>query len=68
MFFQLDAICDQNKQFHLHDISNFLHKGQIAWKGDKNEILRSENKILNDFVYASSFMKKVRESMIKNDF
>ncbi len=59
---------DMNSVIEIGENIAFLHKGQIAWKGDKNEILRSENKILNDFVYASSFMKKVRESMIKNDF
>ena len=59
---------DMNSVIEIGENIAFLYKGEIAWRGDKKEILRSENKILNDFVYASSFMKKVRESMIKNEF
>jgi len=39
----------------------FLYEGQLWWKGDKDEIMRTDNKELNDFVYASKFMKSIKE-------
>jgi phospholipid/cholesterol/gamma-HCH transport system ATP-binding protein len=54
---------DMNSVIEIGDNIYFLYKGKIEWNGDKAEILKSENQPLNDFVYASKFMKKVRESL-----
>ncbi len=53
---------DMNSVMEIGDYINFLYKGEIAWKGDKKEILHTENPEINDFVYASKFMKKLKES------
>ena len=38
----------------------FIHDGKIWWEGDNNEILNSENKELNDFVFASKLTRKLK--------
>lgn len=38
----------------------FLHKGNKEWEGTNKEILHSENQILNDFIFASEFLKEIR--------
>ncbi|MDQ3193030.1 MAG: ATP-binding cassette domain-containing protein [Bacteroidota bacterium] len=53
---------DMNSVMEIGDYINFLYKGEIAWKGEKNEILHTNNTEINDFVYASKFMKKLKES------
>jgi phospholipid/cholesterol/gamma-HCH transport system ATP-binding protein len=53
---------DMNSVMEIGDKISFLYKGEIFWKGDKEEITKSSVKELNDFVYASVMMKKFRES------
>jgi len=56
---------DMNSVMEIGDSINFIHAGQLWWKGDRREILFTENKELNDFVFASEFMKEIREIMQK---
>lgn len=51
---------DMNSVIEIGDHIMFIHKGENWWEGNREEILRSSNKELNDFVYASEFMKTVR--------
>ena len=39
----------------------FLHKGKKYWSGSKTDILETDNKELTDFIYASNFMKTIRD-------
>jgi phospholipid/cholesterol/gamma-HCH transport system ATP-binding protein len=54
---------DMNSVLEIGDNIYFLHEGQNCWHGDRKSILTSDNKILNDFVYASKFFKKIRSSL-----
>jgi phospholipid/cholesterol/gamma-HCH transport system ATP-binding protein len=36
-----------------------------AWEGTKEEIFRTDNKAVTDFVYSSNLFKKVREAYLK---
>ena len=38
----------------------FIHEGRKCWEGTKDDILHSENKELNDFVFASNMAKQLR--------
>ncbi len=38
----------------------FISEGEKCWEGSKNDILHSDCKILNDFVFANSLAKKLR--------
>ncbi len=52
---------DMNSVIEIGDHIMFLYKGEKWWEGDKADILRADNKELNDFVYASKFMKNLKE-------
>jgi phospholipid/cholesterol/gamma-HCH transport system ATP-binding protein len=40
----------------------FIEEGEKCWEGNKNEILTSDCKILNDFVFANALAKQLKES------
>ena len=44
---------DMNSVIEIGDNITFIYKGQVWWKGSKEEILKTENPEINDFVYAS---------------
>jgi phospholipid/cholesterol/gamma-HCH transport system ATP-binding protein len=54
---------DMNSVIEIGDNILFIYKGEKWWTGNKSEVLKSNNQELNDFVYASKFMKKVRAAM-----
>ena len=43
----------------------FLKQGLKAWQGTKNEIFKTENEAIIEFVYSSNLFKKVREAQLK---
>jgi phospholipid/cholesterol/gamma-HCH transport system ATP-binding protein len=55
---------DMNSVLEIGDHIAFLHKGVKVWEGNKQEILKTDNKELNDFVYATKFLKNFREKLI----
>jgi phospholipid/cholesterol/gamma-HCH transport system ATP-binding protein len=52
---------DMNSVIEIGDNINFLYKGEIWWTGGKEDILHTDNKEINDFVYASKYMKRLKE-------
>jgi phospholipid/cholesterol/gamma-HCH transport system ATP-binding protein len=40
----------------------FIEEGEKCWEGNKNEILQSDCRILNDFVFANSLARQLKES------
>ncbi len=51
---------DMNSVIEVGDNITFIYKGESIWKGSKQDILVSDVKELNDFVYASDFMREVK--------
>ena len=51
---------DMNSVMEIGEKIFFLKNGQKEWEGNKNEIFKSENKSLNEFVYSSELFKKVK--------
>ena len=51
---------DLNSVLEIGDRINFIHKGQVEWKGDRKDIMFSDVESLNRFVFASNLMKKLR--------
>lgn len=51
---------DMNSVIEIGDNIIFLSDGRKFWEGSSKEILNSENKVLNDFVFASELMKKIK--------
>ena len=54
---------DMNSVIEIGDTIVFIYEGQSWWKGDKKEIITTDNKEINDFVYASQFMKNLKEKL-----
>lgn len=51
---------DMNSVMEMGDNIIFIYKGEKWWEGSKDEILNSDNKEVNDFVFASELIKKVK--------
>ncbi|MFT5149030.1 MAG: phospholipid/cholesterol/gamma-HCH transport system ATP-binding protein [Flavobacteriales bacterium] len=55
---------DMNSVMEIGDNIMFIHEGNNAWSGDRKEILNSNNTELNNFVYASEFMRKLKSVLV----
>lgn len=53
---------DMNSVMEIADNIFFIFSGQKWWEGTRASLLKSDNKELCDFVYASSFMKEFKKS------
>ena len=53
---------DMNSVLEIGDKVTFIYEGRIEWEGTKNDILHSQNKYLDDFVFASELGKKIKAS------
>lgn len=54
---------DMNSVIEIGDHILFIYKGKKWWQGDKNSILSTDNPEINNFVYASDFMKEIKAKM-----
>lgn len=54
---------DMNSVIEIGDKINFIHQGKNWWQGSKSEIVTTENKEIIDFVYASNFMKQIKDKL-----
>ena len=54
---------DMNSVIEIGENIMFIYKGHKHWEGDNDAIIKTDNKEINDFVYASSFMKTLKEKM-----
>ncbi len=53
---------DMNSLLEIGENIAFLKDGVLAWKGDKSQIFKTDDKTVTDFVYTSELFKKVREA------
>ena len=56
---------DMNSVMEIGENILFLKNGLKAWQGTKEEIFRTDNQAVVDFVYSSNLFKKVREAYLK---
>lgn len=54
---------DMNSVIEIGDNVVFINQGQNWWQGNRQSIITTDNPEINSFVYASDFMKKIKESM-----
>ncbi len=55
---------DMNSVMEIGEKIIFLKNGLKAWEGTKEEIFRTDNQAIVDFVYSSNLFKKVREAYL----
>jgi len=53
---------DMNSVFAVSDSLVFIHEGCSWWNGTKEELLNSENDQLDDFLYSSELMQKLKNN------
>jgi len=53
---------DMNSVMEIGEKIAFIYKGEVWWSGNKDDLIRSDNKELNDFVFASKLFKKLRQN------
>jgi phospholipid/cholesterol/gamma-HCH transport system ATP-binding protein len=56
---------DMNSVLEIGQKVIFIHQGKKWWEGDRESILTSDNRELNDFVYASAMAKRARRNILK---
>jgi len=59
---------DMNSVMEIGEKIVFLKDGLKEWEGSKDNIFKTDNEAVTNFVYSSELFKKVREMYIKEDF
>ncbi len=54
---------DMNSVMEIGDNINFISGGRVEWQGNKQDLLKSNNTALNNFVFASEFMQEIKENL-----
>ena len=52
---------DMNSVMEIGDHIIYMHKGLKEWEGTKKEIIFSKNELLNEFIFASEFLKDAKD-------
>ncbi|MDO5447479.1 MAG: ABC transporter ATP-binding protein [Prevotellaceae bacterium] len=52
---------DMNSVLGIGESIIFIYNGSEEWRGTKDEVLRSKNERLSDFIFASDLLKKVKK-------
>ena len=58
---------DMNSVMGIGDNIVFIYKGRKEWQGNKEQVMESTNKRLNDLVFASDLFRKVKEVEMNED-
>lgn len=58
---------DMNSVMEIGDKIVFLKNGLKAWEGTKDDIFKTDNEAIVDFVYSSELFKKVRDAVRKEE-
>ena len=56
---------DMNSVMEIGEKIVFLKNGHKAWEGSKNEIFKTDNEAVTNFVYSSELFKKVRQMYLE---
>ncbi len=51
---------DMNSVLQIGQKISFIHKGELWWEGDNKEILKTDNKELNDFVFSTELTRRIK--------
>ena len=57
---------DMNSVMGIGDKISFIFEGHKEWEGTKDDVFTSTNKRLNDFIFASDLLRKVKDVEIGN--
>jgi len=52
---------DMNSVMNIGETIIFIREGILEWCGNKNEVISSNNRALNDFIFASDLFRKIKD-------
>ena len=52
---------DMNSVMEMGDQIIYMYKGKKEWEGNSKDIIYSKNELLNDFIFASEFLKDAKD-------
>lgn len=55
---------DMNSVMEIGETIVLLNLGRVAWQGTRHDVLESDNDFLQDFIFASPFLQKLRKAAI----
>lgn len=58
---------DMNSVMEIGEKIVFLKNGKLVWQGDNQEIFKTNNTDVTDFVYSSDLFKKIKDIQLSND-
>lgn len=57
---------DMNSVMEIGDSIILLHEGKVHWSGNHSQVLTADNKELDEFIFASEFLKKAKKAMLSD--
>lgn len=54
---------DMNSVLQIGQKITYIHKGDLWWEGDKDQIMNTDNKELNEFVFATELTRRVKRDI-----
>ena len=58
---------DMNSVMEIGEKIIFLKNGLLEWEGSNQEIFKTDNEAVTDFVYSSELFKRVRKMYLEDD-
>lgn len=55
---------DMNSVMEIGENIALLYQGELVWTGHKDEVLDSDNEVLQDFIFASPFLQRLRRAAL----
>ena len=52
---------DMNSVLKIGQHINYIYKGELWWQGNKEEIMKTDNKELNDFVFSTELTRRLKK-------
>jgi phospholipid/cholesterol/gamma-HCH transport system ATP-binding protein len=57
---------DMNSVMEIGEKICFLDQGYMEWSGDKSQVMESKNNHLEEFIFASPFLQRLKEQALKS--
>ncbi|MFK8102636.1 MAG: ABC transporter ATP-binding protein [Saprospiraceae bacterium] len=56
---------DMNSVMEIGDNIVLLYDGRLVWEGNQSEVLESDSEMLQDFIFASPFLRRLRNAALR---
>jgi len=56
---------DMNSVMEIGENVILLYNGEIAWRGNRHDVMDSDNEVLQDFIFASPFLQRLRRAAVE---